>query len=209
MLELLSATFEEDSTTDDEDGSSLDELSTDEEDSSMLEELVSEEDIFSANSVSIELLEDVAELEDTGLSEEDDSATISKELLTAATSLKEDCTLLLDSFVTTLEEDPFDSLWVTLDDELLSGSTLLELDENFPIPSITSSELLDVISPIGLVEDSVSPPHPTNDMHAAPASRQRMIALKAEKRLGQERRIWVVILLILHALLFHLFYIAI
>jgi hypothetical protein len=139
----------------------------------MLEELFSEDD-------------------DSALSEEDDSATTSEELLTAATSLEEDCTLLLDSFGAILEEDP---------------CSLLDVNKNaYPsLLSITSSELLDVISPMGLVEDSVSLPHPTNDMHAAPASRQRMIALKAENRLERERRIWVVILLILHALLFSIF----
>jgi hypothetical protein len=139
----------------------------------MLEELFSEDD-------------------DSALSEEDDSATTSEELLTAATSLEEDCTLLLDSFGVILEEDP---------------CSLLDVNKNaYPsLLSITSSELLDVISPMGLVEDSVSLPHPTNDMHAAPASRQRMIALKAENRLGRERRIWVAILLILHALLFSIF----
>jgi hypothetical protein len=127
------------------------------------------------------------------LSEEDDSATTSEELLTAATSLEEDCTLLLDSFGVILEEDP---------------CSLLDVNKNaYPsLLSITSSELLDVISPIGLVEDSVSPPHPTNDMHADPASRQRMIALKAEKRRKQEGRVWVVIGGSLSRLLLNIYY---
>ena len=128
MLELLSATLEEDSTTDDEDGSSLDELSTDEEDSAMLEEL---------------------------FSEDDDPATTSEELLPAAPSLDDDFSplpLLLDSTFPeldeafpsleelpstafSLDEDPSDSadcgacpelvdgLSVTLEDELLPGTT--------------------------------------------------------------------------------------
>lgn len=120
--------LEEDSTTDDEDGTSLDELLTDEEDSATLEEL---------------------------FSEEDDPATTSEELLPAAPSLDEDFSplpLLLDSTFPELDEafpsleelpstafsfdeDPSDSvdcgacpelvegLSVTLDDELLPGIT--------------------------------------------------------------------------------------
>jgi hypothetical protein len=128
MLELLSATLEEDSTTDDEDGTSLDELSTDEEDSATLEE---------------------------PFSEEDDPTTTSEELLPAAPSLDDDFSplpLLLDSTFPeldeafpsleelpstafSLDEDPSDSadcgtcpelvegLSVTLEDELLPGTT--------------------------------------------------------------------------------------
>ena len=175
-------TLEEDSFMDDEDDFLLDELSTDEEDSDTLEEL---------------------------FSDEDDSATTSEELLSAAFSLNEDfspLSLLLDSTLPELDEDfsPLEeltSITFSLDEDSLS---LLDVN-NKADPSLlstTSLEVLDVISSMGLVEDSVSPPHPTNDMHVAPASRQRMIVLKAEKRLGRERWIWVVILLILNKLLF-------
>jgi hypothetical protein len=114
--------------------------------------------------------------------------------------------LLLDSTLPELDEDfsPLEeltSIAFSLDEDSLS---LLDVN-NKADPSLlstTPSEVLDVISSTGLVEDSVSPPHPTNDMHVTPASRQRMIVLKAEKRLGREGRIWVVILLILNKLLF-------
>jgi hypothetical protein len=114
--------------------------------------------------------------------------------------------LLLDSTFPELDEDfslleELQPTAFSLDEDSLS---LLDVN-NKADPSLlstTPSEELDVISSTGLVEDSVSPPHPTNDMHVAPASRQRMIVLKAEKRLGREGRIWVVILLILNKLLF-------
>lgn len=93
MLELLSATLEEDSTTDDEDGSSLDELSTDEEDSAMLEEL---------------------------FSEEDDPATTSEELLPVAPSLDEDPSDSADCGVC---PELINELSVTLDEELLPRAT--------------------------------------------------------------------------------------
>ncbi len=118
MLELLSATLEEDSTTDDEDGSSLDELSTDEEDSVTLEEL---------------------------FSEEDDPATTSEELLPAAPSLDDDFSplpLLLDStfpeldeFFPSLEELP--STAFSLDEDSLS---LLDVN-NKADPSLLSTTL--------------------------------------------------------------------
>jgi hypothetical protein len=198
-------TLEEDSTTDDEDGSSLDELSTDEEDSTGFVSLL---------------------LDSTGLSELDDSSVFTE---------LEDASVLFELEETSVFAELEDKTFLELEDisplPLLLDSTLPELDENFPsleelpptafsldedslslldvnnkadpsLLSTTSSEVLDVISSTGLVEDSVSPPHPTNDMHVAPANRQRMIALKAEKRLGRERRIWVVILLILNKLLF-------
>jgi hypothetical protein len=121
--------------------------------------------------------------------------------------------LLLDSTLPELDEDfsPLEelpSIAFSLDEDSLS---LLDVN-NKADPSLlstTSLEVLDVISSTGLVEDSVSPPHPTNDMHVAPASRQRMIVLKAEKRHRRVITHVVVILLTLHTLLFHLFYIAI
>ena len=93
MLELLSATLEEDSRTDDEDGSSLDELSTDEEDSAKLEEL---------------------------FSEEDDPATTSEELLPVAPSLDEDPSDSADCGVC---PELINVLSVTLDEELLPRAT--------------------------------------------------------------------------------------
>jgi hypothetical protein len=97
--ELLSATLEEDFTTDDEDCTSLDELSTDEEDSATLEEL---------------------------FSEEDDPATTSEELLPAVPSLDEDFSplpLLLDSTLLELDED------FSLLEELLLTAFLLDEDD--------------------------------------------------------------------------------
>ncbi|WP_073321403.1 hypothetical protein [Fibrobacter sp. UWOV1] len=142
------------------------------------------------------------------MAELEESSTFA-ELLPAAPSLDDDfspLSLLLDSTFPELDEffpslEELTSIAFSLDEDSLS---LLDVN-NKADPSLlstTSLEVLDVISSTGLVEDSVSPPHPTNDMHVAPASRQRMIVLKAEKRLGRERWIWVVILLILNKLLF-------
>ena len=153
---MLSATLEEDSTTDDEDGSSLDELSTDEENSATLEEL---------------------------FSEEDDSATTSEELLPAAPSLDDDFSplpLLLDSTFPeldevfpsleelpptafSLDEDPSDSadcgacpelvkgFSVTLEDELLPRATSsLEEERVTSLSAGPAGESLEPSSPQAL-----------------------------------------------------------
>ena len=81
LLELLSATLEDDSTTDDEDGTSLDELSTDEEDPATLEELFSEED--DPTTTSEELLPAAPSLDSTFPELDEDFPSLEELLLTA------------------------------------------------------------------------------------------------------------------------------
>ncbi|MCQ2063405.1 MAG: hypothetical protein MJY99_08745 [Fibrobacter sp.] len=154
--------LEEDSTTDDEDGTSLDELLTDEEDSATLKEL---------------------------FSEEDDPTTTSEELLPAAPSLDDDFSplpLLLDSTLPeldedfssleelpstafSLDEDSFGSadcgacpelvegLSVTLDDELLPGITSSLEEERVASPSAgPAGESLDASSPQALPSNAAT-----------------------------------------------------
>ncbi len=154
--------LEENSTTDDEDGTSLDELSTDEEDSATLEEL---------------------------FSDEDDSATTSEELLPAAPSLDDDFSplpLLLDSTLPeldeafpsleelpptafSLDEDPSDSadcgacpelvdgLSITLDDELLPRTTSsLEEERVTSLSAGPAGESLEPSSPQALPNNAAT-----------------------------------------------------